>query len=225
MFKTLSVPGRLLQVFFFSKVDICVNLLMVPLYLFPPHSCHSSHSTMSRRTPEIDKRSQFDIFFTVLILHLTPFHVTYLLTAGIVCAVYVACNMDCNLLRLPTEFQLLIINELLQDDIQAEGEGYPFKVYHDLINWSCRCSDYRSLLAPDAFKTCKLVNQEKSGSSLNAVTNTPHQFYVKNCTSSAPLPAILMVNTLCPRTLGRSFPAELTHFYYITCSGFPTSQN
>lgn len=87
--------------------------------------------------------------------------------------------MKCNLLHLPTELQLQVIKELLGDDDQKENEEEPTKVFHDLINWSCTCSFFRGLIAPYIFKTCKLVNQEKSGSSLNAVANGPHNIHVK----------------------------------------------
>lgn len=86
--------------------------------------------------------------------------------------------MDCNLLRLPIELQHWIV-ELLRDDDQRENEVLPFNGLYDLINWSCTCSYFRTLLAPDIFKACTLVNHEKSGSSLTTVANSPHSIHVK----------------------------------------------
>lgn len=102
-------------------------------------------------------------------------------------------KMHCNLLNLPAEVHLEIIKELLQDENidthtnhgQRDENGFsekhekPVKIYRDLINWSCTCSYFRSLLAPNIFKTTKLVNDEKSGSSLIAVAKGPHTIHVK----------------------------------------------
>lgn len=101
--------------------------------------------------------------------------------------------MHCNLLDLPVELQLKIIQDLLQDkdseayvdDGKKNDDGYcdideePIEIYHDLINWSCTCSYFRNLLGPDIFKTVKLVNDKKSGFSLNAVAKSPHNVHVK----------------------------------------------
>lgn len=101
--------------------------------------------------------------------------------------------MHCNLLNLPAEVHLEIIKELLQDedidihtnDGPKDDHGFsekhekPVKIYRDLINWSCTCSYFRSLLAPKIFKTTQLVNDEKSGSSLIAVAKSPHKIHVK----------------------------------------------
>lgn len=101
--------------------------------------------------------------------------------------------MPCNLLSLPAEIHLEIIKELLQDedidthtsDGEKDDEGFsekqekPIKIYRDLINWSCTCSHFRSLLAPNIFKTTKLVNDEKSGSSLTAVAKSLHKVHVR----------------------------------------------
>ncbi|MCJ1271042.1 hypothetical protein MMC22_010941 [Lobaria immixta] len=101
--------------------------------------------------------------------------------------------MHCNLLSLPAELQLKIIEELVRDeDIKTHvndgewgGENYvekqdePIKIYPDLINWSATCSFFRNLLAPHIFKTVKLLNDEKSGSSLNSVARSPNSVHVK----------------------------------------------
>lgn len=101
--------------------------------------------------------------------------------------------MHCDLLRLPVELQLKIIEELLRDDdIEAnaneetlddddcsEEQDEPIKIYHDLINWSCTCTYFRNLLAPNIFKTIKLVNNDKSGFSVNAVAESPHNVVVE----------------------------------------------
>lgn len=102
--------------------------------------------------------------------------------------------MHCHLLDLPIELHLKIIQELRQGkDVEAhadygqkndhrhkEKQKEQIEVYHDLINWSCTCSYFRNLLAPDIFKAVKLVNDERSGSSLNAVAKGPHNVHVKN---------------------------------------------
>ncbi|MCJ1427118.1 hypothetical protein MMC29_005021 [Sticta canariensis] len=91
--------------------------------------------------------------------------------------------MPCSLLSLPTELHLKIIRDLLRDkDIEAHEEKQDdlISIDHDLINWSCTCSYFRNLLAPEIFRTAKLVNDEKSGSSLNAVAKSPHNVHVKN---------------------------------------------
>ena len=101
--------------------------------------------------------------------------------------------MHRNLLSLPAELQLKIIEELVRDedikthanDQKWHGENYierqdePIKIYPDLINWSATCSFFRNLLAPHIFKTVKLLNDEKSGSSLNSVARSPNSVHVK----------------------------------------------
>ncbi|MCJ1426070.1 hypothetical protein MMC29_003972 [Sticta canariensis] len=109
--------------------------------------------------------------------------------------------MSCSLLSLPVELHLKIIEALLRDkDIEAHEEKQDdeaheeeqddeaheekqdelININHDLIKWSCTCSYFRNLLAPTIFKTAKLVNDEKSGSSLNAVAKSPHNVHVKD---------------------------------------------
>lgn len=102
--------------------------------------------------------------------------------------------MHSNLLDLPVELQLKIIEVLLQDkdseahvddgkkddDDHDDKEEEPIKIYHDLISWSCTCSYFRNLLSPDIFKTVKLVNDNNSGFSLYAVAKSPHNIHVKN---------------------------------------------
>ncbi len=87
----------------------------------------------------------------------------------------------------------MIIEELLRDeDIEAHAndgkkdnddhkgkKDEEIKIYHDLITWSCTSSYFRNLLAPYIFKTAKLVNDEKSGSSLNSVAKSPHNVHIK----------------------------------------------
>lgn len=126
--------------------------------------------------------------------------------------------MRCNLLNLPAELHLNIVQELLRDgEIGARTKGSkkddsddkekqdePIKIFEDieinaingtkddkgkqderiktghlLINWSCTCSYFRELLAPEIFKTAKLVNSDKSGSSLEAVVNSHYNIHVK----------------------------------------------
>ena len=103
--------------------------------------------------------------------------------------------MHCNLIELPVELLLAIIKELRRDEHirvrtndkkwKVYGADIPekpdksVKIYHDLIHWSCTCSYFRNLLAPDIFKTVKLVNDEKSGSSLNIVAKSQHNVHVK----------------------------------------------
>lgn len=87
--------------------------------------------------------------------------------------------MPCNLLQLPPEVHLKIIEELLRDE-----EDNPFKRWDDLMNlsnWSCTCSYFRNFLAPEFFKTVELFNSssDKSGSSLNAVAKSPRNIHVK----------------------------------------------
>lgn len=65
-------------------------------------------------------------------------------------------------------------------DDHAEMQDEPIVIYHHLINWSSTCVYFRNLLAPDIFKTTKLVNKEKSGSSLNALATGPHSVHVKS---------------------------------------------
>ena len=84
---------------------------------------------------------------------------------------------------LPAELHLKIINDLLRDkDIEAQEDKQEERINtdHDLINWSCTCFYFRNLLAPKIFKAAKLVNHEKSGSSLNAVAKSPHNVHVKD---------------------------------------------
>ncbi|MCJ1465221.1 acrosomal vesicle protein 1 [Pseudocyphellaria aurata] len=84
-------------------------------------------------------------------------------------------------LAVPPEVQQLIIDELLRsEDLKARREqDERIIVYYDLIEWSCVHSYFRSLLAPYIFKTVKLVNDEKSGASLDAVARSPHCVHVE----------------------------------------------
>ncbi|MCJ1465619.1 hypothetical protein MMC07_004238 [Pseudocyphellaria aurata] len=84
-------------------------------------------------------------------------------------------------LAVPPEVQQLIIDELRRsEDLKARAElDESFIIYHDLINWSCLHSYFRNLLAPHIFKTVKLVNDEKSGASLDAVVRSPHCVHVE----------------------------------------------
>ena len=86
--------------------------------------------------------------------------------------------MDCNLLQLPAELLRMIFKELRSDDV-IEDYMEPDLVDHPLINWSCTCSYFRNLLAPNIFKSVKLVNSEKSGSSLDTVAQSQHNVHVK----------------------------------------------
>ncbi|MCJ1429249.1 hypothetical protein MMC29_007162, partial [Sticta canariensis] len=95
--------------------------------------------------------------------------------------------MPCSLLSLPAELHLKIIEDLLRDkDIEAHEAKQDelidelVNIDHDLINWSCTCSYFRNLFAPKIFKTAELVNNEKSGSLLNAVAKSPHNVHVKD---------------------------------------------
>ncbi|MCJ1468517.1 hypothetical protein MMC07_007146 [Pseudocyphellaria aurata] len=85
-------------------------------------------------------------------------------------------------LTVPPEVQQMIIDELLRsEDLKARAEqDEPIIIYHDLINWSCLHSYFRNLLAPHIFKTVKLVNDEKSGASLDAVATSPHCVHIEN---------------------------------------------
>ncbi|MCJ1270945.1 hypothetical protein MMC22_010844 [Lobaria immixta] len=92
--------------------------------------------------------------------------------------------MHCSLLDLPAELQLKIIKELLRDkDIETHNNGgnsdEPVQIHQELFNWSCTCSYFRNLLAPDIFKATMLVNDEESGSSLNALAKSPNNVHVK----------------------------------------------
>ncbi|MCJ1270595.1 hypothetical protein MMC22_010492 [Lobaria immixta] len=96
--------------------------------------------------------------------------------------------MNCYLFNLPAELQLMIIKELVRNEhIEADASDYhhedaqdePIRIYLDLIDWSSTCSFFRSLLAPYIFKTVKLVNDEESGASLNAVAKSPYNVHVK----------------------------------------------
>ncbi|MCJ1346780.1 hypothetical protein MMC31_004998 [Peltigera leucophlebia] len=105
--------------------------------------------------------------------------------------------MSCNLPNLSTELHLLIIEELLQDDKEGDvdgeeqqGEdiktyhgggqqGEDIKIYHHLMNWSSTSSYFRNLLAPYIFKTVKLVNNDKSATSLDALANGTRNALVK----------------------------------------------
>lgn len=101
--------------------------------------------------------------------------------------------MRCSLLKLPAELLLKIIEELRRgenvktnanddkenDDDHKESQDEPIKIYHDLMSWSCTCSYFRNLLAPDIFKAVNLVNDERSGSSLNTVAMSLHNVHVK----------------------------------------------
>lgn len=75
--------------------------------------------------------------------------------------------MSCPIVQLPSELQVAIIKSLASEPIQA------------LIDLSCTCSVYRSLLAPDIFKAITLRNNEKSGSSLQAIANSRHSELVR----------------------------------------------
>ena len=94
--------------------------------------------------------------------------------------------MHCYLINLPAELHLTIVEELLRDqdtkthaNDQIEKQDELIIVYHDLINWSCTCSYFRDMIAPYIFKAAKLVNDEESGSSLNAVSKSPNNVHVK----------------------------------------------
>lgn len=95
-----------------------------------------------------------------------------------------------SLLAMPSAVQLLIIQNIVRtDDLKArarhkyrygfEEQDEPIVIYHDLINWSCTHSYFRNFLAPHIFNTVKLVNDEKSGASLDAVARSPHNALVK----------------------------------------------
>lgn len=101
--------------------------------------------------------------------------------------------MPGNLSSLPTELHLLIIKTLRRDeevaadpkngkktgDERKEIQDEPVQIQHDLINWSSTCSYFRALLAPDIFEAIRLVNDEYSGSSLDALARSPHNVQVK----------------------------------------------
>ena len=88
--------------------------------------------------------------------------------------------MHCNLLQLPAELLRMIIEEVRLDDvIKYPLDIKPVSINHSLINWSGTCSYFRDLLAPDVFKSVKLVNHEKSGSSLDTVAKSQHNVHVK----------------------------------------------
>lgn len=109
--------------------------------------------------------------------------------------------MHCNLISLPAELQLQVIKELLPDEDtpthasarrkyscidwppwtpkKQDHQDEPIKIHHDLIRWSCTCSHFRNLLAPTIFKATKLVNDDWSGSSLNALAKSLHNVQVK----------------------------------------------
>ena len=97
--------------------------------------------------------------------------------------------MHCNLVKLPAELLLVIVQKLRQDEDSkaraSEEEEFgkdkdePVRIYHDLVNWSSTCSYFRNLLAPEIFKSVKLANDEKSGSSLNTVATSQHNAHVK----------------------------------------------
>lgn len=103
-------------------------------------------------------------------------------------------NMQCDLLDLPVELKLMIVEELLRDehvevhpndDTQLENyhkeiQDEPIKIYHDLINWSCTCSHFRNLLVPRILKTVRLVNSEKSGCSIDTLAKSPHIVHVQS---------------------------------------------
>ncbi|MCJ1268322.1 hypothetical protein MMC22_008210 [Lobaria immixta] len=101
--------------------------------------------------------------------------------------------MHCNLIELPAELLLTIIEELRKNEdvkrrvmdekkydyVDPETHDESVKVYHDLFKLSCTCSYFRNLLAPDIFKTVKLINDEKSGSSLSTVARSQLNVHVK----------------------------------------------
>ncbi|MCJ1261167.1 hypothetical protein MMC22_001031 [Lobaria immixta] len=90
--------------------------------------------------------------------------------------------MHCHLLDLPVELQLKIVQELVRGeyfDTDKESQDEPIKFYLDLIPWSSTCSFFRNLLASDIFKAVTLVNDEESGSSVNAVSKSQHNVHVK----------------------------------------------
>ena len=94
--------------------------------------------------------------------------------------------MHCKLLDLAAELQLMIIEEPRQDeDIEAladyedDDHHEEIKIHHDLINWSYTSSYFHNLLAPYIVKTVKLLNGEKSGSSLNPAAKSPHNAHIK----------------------------------------------
>ena len=105
--------------------------------------------------------------------------------------------MHCPLLNLSFELYLIVIKELLRDeyigayasggitnddnhdDDLNEKHNKEIKFPHDLISWSCTSSYFRNLLAPHIFKTVTLRNDQKSGSSLNALAKSAHKAHVK----------------------------------------------
>ncbi|MCJ1267665.1 hypothetical protein MMC22_007551 [Lobaria immixta] len=87
--------------------------------------------------------------------------------------------MHCNLLQLPAELLRMIIEELLRWDGGHQRYGKSVAIHQNLINWSCTCSYFRNLLAPDIFKSVKLVNNEISGSSLSTVAKSQHNVHIK----------------------------------------------
>lgn len=92
--------------------------------------------------------------------------------------------MSGNLSNLPTELHLLISKKLHRDEEVAADpkdgkKNEPVQIQRDLISWSSTCSYFRTLLAPDIFEAIRLVNDEYSGSSLDALARSPHNVHVK----------------------------------------------
>ena len=130
--------------------------------------------------------------------------------------------MHCHLLQLPVELTQMIVEELrqdieaysnkrddleeIQDDDQEEKPYEAIRIYRDLINWGSTCSYFRNLFAPDVYKSVKLVNDEESGMTVNALANSQH------CVSLVPLSATFTARKPLFQTLKGSFLAALRRF-------------
>lgn len=112
-------------------------------------------------------------------------------------------DMQCFLLDLTTELKLMIIDELLwykaptynpysiksydvapyfnkfSDEESEKRFDRDTRIHRNFINWSCTSSFFRNLLALYIFKNVKLVNSQKSGSSLTAIVKSTHNTHVK----------------------------------------------
>ena len=70
-----------------------------------------------------------------------------------------------------TESQKKAAKKAIEDETRSRAQ--------DVLNLSCTCKFYRSLLAPHVFATIVLRNNEKTGNSVNLVPNSPYSGLVK----------------------------------------------
>ena len=103
-------------------------------------------------------------------------------------------KMAGSILRLPLDIQRCIIDELRNDSVEA------------MINLSCACSFYRSLLLPDVVRSVPLTNDAAMGGRVDDLANRPLAKHVRELRFTGTAPgdrqgdAFSDIEAICPDT-------------------------